>query len=63
MHWRKPTVAVQKCTASIVQKSYWIMVLVQPNHAFGEAIIKSSKTQNLFIHYLNNTYFSVLEFS
>jgi hypothetical protein len=39
------------------------MVLVQPTHAFGEAIIETSKTHNLFIQYPNNTYFSMLEFS
>jgi hypothetical protein len=37
------------------------MVLVLPTHAFGEAIIETSKIHNLFIQYPNNTYFSVLE--
>jgi hypothetical protein len=32
------------------------MDLVLPTHAFGEAIIETSKIHNLFIQYPNNTY-------
>jgi hypothetical protein len=39
------------------------MVLILPPHAFGEAIIETSKIHNLFIQYPNNTYFSALESS
>jgi hypothetical protein len=44
-------------------RSCWIMVLVLPTHAFGEAIIETSKIHNLFIYYTNNTCFSALESS
>jgi hypothetical protein len=30
-------------------------------HVFGEAILQILKIHNLFIQYLNNTYFSTLE--
>jgi hypothetical protein len=39
-------------------RSCWITVLVLPTHAFGEAIIETSKIDNLFIQHPNNTYFS-----
>jgi hypothetical protein len=42
-------------------RSCQIMVLVLPTHVFEEAIFKTSKIHNLFIHYPNNTYFSALE--
>jgi hypothetical protein len=38
-------------------------VLVLPTHAFGEAIIKTSKFHNLFIQHPHNTHFSALESS
>jgi hypothetical protein len=44
-------------------RSCWITVLVLPTHAFGEAIIETSKIHNLFIQYPNDTYFSALESS
>jgi hypothetical protein len=39
------------------------MVLVLPTHVFGEAILKTSKIQNLLIQYPNNTYLNALESS
>jgi hypothetical protein len=44
-------------------RSCWITVLVLPTHAFGEAIIETSKIHNLFIQYPNSTHFSALESS
>jgi hypothetical protein len=39
------------------------MLLEMPTHAFEEAVIQNSKIQNLFIRYLKNTCFGVLESS
>jgi hypothetical protein len=33
------------------------------DHAFGEVVSKASKTHHLFVEYLDNAYFSVLESS
>jgi hypothetical protein len=48
---------VHKCTTVVNH------VLEKPTHAFGEVISKTRKIYNLFLWYLNNTYFSVLESS
>jgi hypothetical protein len=45
LKWRECTVPVQKCTAAV-------------DHAFGEAIIKTSKIHNLLMWYPDNIYFS-----
>jgi hypothetical protein len=37
------------------------MLLEMPTSAFGEAIIKILKTHNLFMSYLNYTYFRALD--
>jgi hypothetical protein len=46
-----------KCRATIDH------VLEKPNHTFREVIRKIPKIYNLFIWYLNNTFFSGLESS
>jgi hypothetical protein len=54
MQWSNHTVGVL-ATVDHVGSQFW--------YALGETILQTSKIHNLFIQYLNNTYFSVLEFS
>jgi hypothetical protein len=55
------TIVALKCISTVDHAGprFWYCL----THAFGKAIIETSKIHNLFIQYPNNIYFSALEFS